>query len=318
MQSPWEQARLEVEHQKQIGKILLAIFATDEDGYTHLIGTAFVVLPGGRSALAVTARHVFDEVQEMQQPPNRSHPSTPAMFRPPLKPLDFSPQRLRALYFDGDNVDACEITWVGTLKEIDVALFSVRFQGHYEGPEFQTRALLDTRPLQVGETVAALSLSGLEVIEQEVLGAKRRATLATSVDLRRGTVTASYIGGGRSPWPAAETTIPLARGMSGGPVFRIKNSGEIEVGACAIVSKDLSEPEAFSSFIVAGHSTLALIWPAVIMHVPVKLPTQTESWPTVLDLIKSGAIPDLGNFESTFIVTGNCNALTIALRQPGS
>jgi hypothetical protein len=265
--SAWRQAIVSAGQAKELNKLLLAIIATDRNGQLHLIGSSCVIVAAGREALAVTAKHNFDEAQRLQQPPDASHPSISPLFRPDPKPLDISPECLRALYFEGENVDACEITAYQALPQLDIAFFSVRFQEHYEGPPFEVIAHLDSRPLMYGEHVAALALDGLDV-EQEFLGAKSwKAQIARAIDLRRGTVTNSYFVGGRSPWPAAESTIPIKGGMSGGPVFRLNQDGSLVQGVCGILSKDLSEASAFESFLYRGHSTIAMIYPSFITPV---------------------------------------------------
>lgn len=314
--SAWMQAHLAPDQRAQLEQLVLTIFATDRHGFVHLVGSSCVLLTQGRQALAVTAKHNFDEVRRRQQPETQSHASMPDIFRPEPRPLDLSPKLVRAMYFDGTNVDACEITSVNAIPEFDIAFFTVRFQEQYTGPDFRLRAELDCRPLRVGEHVATIALDGLEVLEQDVSdGSSRSAKISKSLDVRRGSVTHAYFAGGRSPWPAAETTMPIKGGMSGSAVFRVKEDGALEKGVCAIVSKDLSDPAAFSSFIVEGHSTVAMIFPAMLTPVSAIPPGWSgDALPLVLDLVKGGVIGDLGDFESLFRVSNDGSHTRIEIR----
>ena len=316
----WNQAVLDNgELLKQLHQVSIALFTVDQSRFLQLIGSASILAASGRDALAITARHNFDQIQKVQQPPDRSHHSTPAIFRTTFAPLNLSPKYVRAMYFDGDEyVDGCVVTSCIALSELDIALFTVRFQDSYRGPEFRFHFDIDSRPLQVGEEVASLAFDGLEVIRQGAIGESGwTATMAHKIDVRRGRITRSYVQGGRSPWPAAESTIPIVGGMSGGAVFRLKENGVPETGICAILSKDISPSEAFSSFEIGGHSTLAMIYPALVTAVPIKFPGwASESFPTVLDLVRAGVLNDLGNFDALFDMRRSGQTVTIQMREP--
>ena len=312
----WREAIFEGDQQNQLNRLMLMLFASDRYGNAHIIGSACIVLIQGRQALAVTANHNFDEARRIRQPYEQSHASTPSFFKPELPAVDLSPRHIRAMYFDGETADACEITAVNAIPGLDIAFFTVRFQEHYRGKDFELIAMLDSRPLEIGERVAILALHQFD-LEQEFLGPESwNMRVARGLTLRSGLVIDVRFADGRMGWPLAETTIPIAGGMSGAPVFRLNDDDSLTRGICAIASRDLSDPAAFTSYEVPGHSTVALMYPAFLTPVRVGPPDwNSDKLPTILDLVGREFITDLGNFRSLFSLTIADGRITIQPRQ---
>ena len=299
----WQPGVFTPEIEQQLNSVLLGIFTYDRQGHGHLVGSAFIIGIMDDVALAVSARHVFEEVGRIRKPHERSHPSMPNIFRTTQAIVDMSPRHVAAMFFDGAAGAICEVLSIFALDELDIALFVVKKPAGASGAQLTTKCSVDTEPLRPGEEIAIAGLR--QQIESEAdHGSSIQYRVQRAVTLRYGRVSGSYITGGRSPWPAAETTIPVHGGMSGGPVFRMHADGYLK-GVSAIVAKDLSPPEAFASTATAGHSTCAMLWPAMLMQVPFMLKRGNDEIQasSLRDLVKIGLIEDDYDFTAGFNVT---------------
>src|SRR3990167_10508791 len=98
--------------------------------------------------------------------------------------------------------------------------------------------------------------------------ARGQGVVGRRLEGRIGVVTAVRVEEGRHKQMFSfETTIPVPPGMSGAPVLVNPKSG----GAprmCGVASFDFSEEESFLSLLTPGHSTVAMLWPAMGLAVP--------------------------------------------------
>lgn len=100
---------------KRFQRNVLSIILFDKKWKPIPIGSGFIVSCRGRSAVAMSASHIFEEIHKREHPHPISHPTAPLEFIVP-KPMRldhaFETHRLRALYVaDGQHL-WCEITRV--------------------------------------------------------------------------------------------------------------------------------------------------------------------------------------------------------------
>lgn len=91
--------------------------------------------------------------------------------------------------------------------------------------------------------------------------------------------------------------------MSGGFAFVPRD--QQTVAACGVVSADLSDPAAHSSFTICGESVIACTWPALCLSVPMMMGGGVKDPPmvTLREMMKLGRIATaVGGIEHIEII----------------
>lgn len=218
----------EAEADSLLNRGMLTLIAFNDEGEPCGLGTAFVISCDDRTAVCVTAAHVFTEIRRIQSPLQRYVPSALPEFLPPPRAIDLSQEKIRAIAMEGDRVEAL-IVDAAIIDEVrDTAVFRVALQNE-DAPAFFSAAFeADDKIPAAGDLVCVLSYGALSTFDFKTDGVtKQQFTMARRPVLRVGKVIASYPNGHRlCRGPCIETTVPVYSGMSGGPAFSFRNPGD--------------------------------------------------------------------------------------------
>lgn len=276
---------------------LLGFLAFNRGRVPGLAGTGFVVAASPECALIVTAKHVLEEVHRLQRPYPISAPS--AIFTPPKTP-SLEPKECKIVWAGRDNSLMLNINHACYIDPLDIASCIVLPQ------EKETIAKIASIPLdvddpEVGEVVQMVTMQDMDVQENEPPGGiddkYQKIAINRTVSVRVGVVTGIYPQGYRQyRFPCFTTSIPAKPGMSGGFVCRTK-AGET-IGACGVVSADISPDTAHRDFYSEGESIIACTWPALALRVPEILPAHKETPDsTLFEMMQKGNLPKpIGDF----------------------
>lgn len=238
----------------QLEEGLLTIFALDQSKKYQVVGTGFVVRAFDSNALVVSAAHVFEGVQRLQQNrTQRSHHSTLPEFRPAPRPIDLTLEKF-AMYtkkeeqpvighVEGIAFDSFGDFGVAQIKpqKGDEAVFPLR--------EF----ILDDKMPDVGQLVFIASYANLSSEANEAGGTRFGRRLIVRV----GRVTATYPEGHRlCRGPCFETSIPVYSGMSGSPVCLYGKDAPLKAIGLVCSDLDIDGPQK-DDRTVAGLSLIA-------------------------------------------------------------
>jgi len=273
---------------------LLALLAFGPSREPSLVGSAFVIGHGDGCALALTARHVLPAGVYSSQHPSARHAAS-ALFVPASssKP-SLDPNKLKALWMGPRTAEALNLAHVSYNDSLDISSFLVVPQ---EGREPFRPAMipLDTTVPAVGDVVHMVSNDQLDVEETrppiDYDGKGHEIKIERRVSIRVGVVTGVYQAGYRQfRWPCFTTSIPARPGMSGGFVF-VPRDQQI-IAACGVVSADLSDPVAHSSFMACGESVIASTWSSLCLSVPVVMSRGITDPPTttLLEAMRVGRL----------------------------
>jgi hypothetical protein len=292
---------------------LVAFLAFDRDRIPRLVGTGFVVAADSKSALVISAKHVFTEgVLRAQRPVPGHAPSALIIHRHDSIP-SIEPDRLKIMRTGSTNAAMLNAVHVNYNDTLDVASCIVMPQ---EGESIAQPVSipLDTDEPSVGDVVHMVTMEGMEVTEltppQDRDGRGQEISTFHGVSIRVGVVTAVYPKGFRQyRWPCFTTSIPAKPGMSGGFVYLPRDG--ITIAACGIVCADNLTDEAHRDFFQCGESVIASAWPALSLQIPSAVPCRPDSPSyTLLEMIRLGRMPKpLGGIERISVVetdNGDC------------
>lgn len=239
---------------------LLTIMANDRDGQPHVIGNAFIIDRTDRAAFAMSAAHVFEEIESLHRSPSLHASTALPEFLPVPRPLILNEKSVWAVSTEGERVEALNIIRVAMNKNQDLAIFEVELQNHSYEPFFHGRIGLDPDVPQIGSLVCILG----HILEgpRDVMHTANDWTslqVGRRVVLRTGRVLEHHPNGHRlCKGPCIETSIPVYSGMSGSPAIHYAEEGEIK--AFGIVSTDLDfEGGNKQDRSVEGRSLISLI-----------------------------------------------------------
>jgi hypothetical protein len=234
----------EAETQASFYRCLVVILSFGVTGEPTPIGTGFIVKSEGRKAWVVTAAHVLEEVHKQQRGEPRYNGTTPGIFRPPAKPIDIAPTKLRIVLRDSESIQCLVVESVIYDEKTDMAVLSIVPQDA-ASPDIPTAEfLMDDQLPAIGAEICLMSFGDLGTHDVEINGQSRQFKLSLRPQLRVGRVTAYFASGTRlCKGPCIETSIPVYSGMSGGPVFAYNTTGPIKPFALICSDPDVDGPE---------------------------------------------------------------------------
>jgi hypothetical protein len=250
----WVQALL---HEEDLfDPALLTLVTASTDDRLVVIGNAFIVYAHDHGSICLTAAHNFEFYKRLQQDRRpRSHPTLPQDFQIKGTRHISSGSCFAFCVIEGQPV-SCKIGQINFIENYDVAVFTAH--SDEQSPIFPDKLGIDLSMPNAGDEVALLghSLSSEET-------AKHTAIVERKLMFLHGVITGvTHERDRKGQMFSFETTIPISPGLSGAPVLRKPVKGSPAV-VCGLASFDFSEPEAFQNFRKAGHSTVAMLWPAM-------------------------------------------------------
>jgi hypothetical protein len=284
----WAQAKVDDANKKEIEGALCTLISPNDDGDLDVLGSGFAIYAGSDKALCLGAAHSFEEVKRRQR--HRmgiDYSRMPADFHP-HGPEYVDLDSVRAVFLCNGDLLICDIDQYNSIANYDVAAFTVVAP---DGKKpFAAHFGIDLGALRDGEEVMVIA-HHLTLERQPPVGEETaRGIIQRRLDLRGGGVTEAILGLTGVPGQSfvARTTIPVYGGMSGSPVVRTIGPSR-KIVACGVVSSDLSKPEAFQSFLVAGRSAVSQLWPAMGLGLNVERPPEARSYVSLGELASSGA-----------------------------
>jgi hypothetical protein len=270
-----------------IDEILVNIFFVDEDLTSHAVGNGFVILDQGSSAICLTASHNFDYIKRLQKKHKPSeHPSLPPDFA--HRGTEYLDTRgIHVLFVRDKKSVFCKIHQMNYQAGYDVAVFSIQFDSTDNSPaSFTGKAAVDLAMPIVGDEVAML---GYHLTHTERGGGNFE--LERRLQFFHGVVTAVTPGPTRMGQSFCfETTIPIAPGLSGSPILKKPSLGG-PVTVAGVASFDFSTDEAFKSFLVAGNSNVACLWPSLALGITAQDPkTGSARFSSIYEFVSIGAV----------------------------
>lgn len=259
----WNQAELETS--SEFHGVLVSLVAFTPQREPIVAGTAFALdAMDDKVGVFCTAAHVVEYLRAVQHAPPAHHASTPPEFRPPPEPLRLDRERLRALLFDGRQVNVPVVDWLIWDEHADIAFLGLKDQKPEAARVVQGGCRLTSERPMVGTRVAILGYDDTEVVDSERDGTGfERFSVARRLVLRAGTVLRLHPNGhALCRGPCFETTIPISPGMSGSPVVLLGQSGE-PLSVIGVVSTSASIGEATLDRRISGDSIIAYIAPDV-------------------------------------------------------
>ncbi|GGY15034.1 hypothetical protein GCM10008098_02390 [Rhodanobacter panaciterrae] len=238
----------------EIEEGLFTVVAKDSTDVYHSVGTGFVIKALSDVAFAVSAAHVFAEVQRLQRKGNLlSHVTTLPEFAPLPPPINVSLAGLAMLTRSNSRVVVSAVDALAFDEAGDVGVVQLRPQNGQES-EFPLREfILEDEMPKTGQLVCVASYLNLACRNDDT-GAFKVERQAV---LRVGKVLEVFPTGQRlCRGPCFETTIPMTSGMSGGPVFHYGTSGAMRVIGLVCSDPDLDGPLK-NDRSVAGRSLIA-------------------------------------------------------------
>ena len=291
------------ELKEALQKMVLPVVAIGGDGRWHNCGTGFIVSASNRSALLLSAAHVFDIPVQLSQPIPRHHLSSP--FAVALKQIDLRQTQLRAVCRTSDNTPhLAVIDKVSMINPLDIAACSIHLPPSATPDTiFPSRFLIDTKPLSNGEQVLAVGYHSMSVQQDTLEGVGSDAGLFSfTLKTRHGVVTEVFpsIGPHNEPVSCFQVNIAFDSGMSGGPV--IKKSSLPELVVCGIIGKDFSDSGAAQRG--SGIQALAwALWQAMALTVELEDVSGSSETTSLLELVKRHLIDDRGDAASHIRIT---------------
>jgi hypothetical protein len=233
---------------------LFTVVAKDSAGKFHAVGTGFVIRALNDAALAISAGHVFDEVQKLQHRHlRRSHASTLQEFAPQRKPIDVSLAGLAVLTKVKSSVVVSSVEGLAFDELGDIGVVQLRPQSTQAAMYPLREYLLEDELPEKGQLVCVASYVSLacHTDDQNTFRIERQAVL------RVGKILNVFSGGQRlCRGPCFETSIPMVSGMSGGPVFLDDAGGAMRVVGLVCSDPDRDGPEK-NDRSVSGRSLVA-------------------------------------------------------------
>lgn len=288
-------------------RALVQILLPVHDGRLHAVGTGCVVrpdlgipkpasVPGVPqripAALVLTAKHIFDYIERLDEPHQRHAATTPPEFRTPLPTTrTLKNSVMKAARCFGGNTYLCSIQTVRFEEGPgpDLALCVIVHDEPYRYLPFDSYFQFDTRAPAIGEKVVALGFDRMDTrAESEASGDSKRVftyQVNWNRSARECEVTAIHDNGhGIVKGPCFEVSVPLDSGMSGGPIL---NRQALTVRGVVASGMTIEGDEA--------PGKASLLWPLAGLALP------TSSVPgddvSLLELLRQGIIPDLGKLH---------------------
>ena len=259
----WNEA--ELESGSALNGVLVSLLAFAPHRVPVVAGTAFALnVTDEKVAVFCTAAHVVEQLRAIQQGPPRYHPSTPPEFRPQPESLKVDRKLLRAMFFDGKQINVPIVEWLAWDELADLAFLGLRDQRPDAPRLFNGDLRVTSARPDVGARVAILGYDGTVVVDAERDGRGfERFSIARRLVLRAGTVVRLHAKGhALCRGPCFETTIPVSPGMSGSPVVQLAGPCE-PMTLVGVVSSSPSMGESVLDRRVAGASIIAQITPEV-------------------------------------------------------
>jgi hypothetical protein len=233
---------------------IFTLVARDSELSYQAIGTGFVVKAMSSAAIALSAGHVFAEIQRLQRGRGlRSHSSTPAFFAPLPRPIDVSLAGLLVVSKSGRRVITSAVEGLVFDETTDLGVMQLKPQAPDEHDYALREFTLEDVLPQVGQLVCVGSYRNLKCKNDPsgMFAIERRAVI------RVGKVLAVYPEGHRlCRGPCFETTIPVFSGMSGGPAFFYDEKGPMRAIGLVCSDPDVDGPIKDDRS-VAGRSLIA-------------------------------------------------------------
>lgn len=249
---------------------LLQVMAFTPEGLPQVAGCAAIIAAGtgtvGKGfALALSARHVLDHAQAIQDPNPKHAPSALAEFLPKKLP-SIDPLKLRMMWMGANHGSMLKVVHA-CYADHDVVGYVVQTQDDIETAKFKPSTIpLDLQMPNVGDQICLIAQLGLDKIEPFKEGTSIGFTHERHAEMYMGVVTHVAKDGYRQHKNACFTiSIPTLPGMSGSPVYVVPKFGKA-VGVCGVVSADFSPN--YDDGKVKGESVIACAWVALAMEFP--------------------------------------------------
>ncbi len=274
---------------------LLAFVTTNKSNAFEIAGSGFIIAIANKFAFALTAKHVLVDGIKRIQTPKPIHAASSLFVSSKAKLPNLNHGKVKALYMNSQTADLLRVIDANFNDSLDIALCIVTTKESTERKIEPVAIPIHPIKPKVGEVVHMVSLAGLRVEEitppEDETGKGQHFTLARSVNIRIGTVTAYYPEGDRQyKWPCFTTSIPAEPGMSGGFVYIPKDGTAI--AACGVVCADRSDTDAQHNCYKSGESVLGCTWPALALRAPTLLPRPSGKIDLTLhELIRQGIWP---------------------------
>jgi hypothetical protein len=274
---------------------LLAFLTRNKSNTFEIAGSGFIISVANQFAFAFTAKHVLIDGTKRIQTPVPIHAASSLFITSKATIPNFNRGKVKALYMNSQTADLLQVIDANFNDSLDIALCIVTAN---EPTESKIEPLaIPIQPIKprVGEVIHLVSLAGLRVEEitppSDETGKGQHFTLARSVNIRIGTVTAYYPGGDRQyKWPCFTTSIPAEPGMSGGFAYIPKDGAPI--AACGVICADRSDADAQHNCYKSGESVIGCTWPALALRAPTLLPRPSGKIDLTLhELIRRGIWP---------------------------
>jgi hypothetical protein len=285
----WVQAQWTGNSVPQEKEILATLVTTGEDDEILILGSAFIIRGNGDSAICLGAAHSFSEVKKLQRMRRANgHFNVPADFRA-RGPEYVAPDGIRAIFVVDRKLINCRIDQLNYIENYDVVVFTVY------APEarqvFTSHIAIDLGAPRVGEEIAILA-NDITVEKRSINGIDGHV-VGQRFEARLGIVTEVVMGPSAIPGQSFvfRTTIPATPGMSGAPVVNKPIAGQTII-ARGVVSSDVSNPEAFTSFLIPGRSTATMLWPAMGLALNAKIPPDVNGHVFLADLLHKKLFDD--------------------------
>lgn len=198
------------------------VYAEDSGEMTP-IGTAFAIACGGREAILVSARHVFQHAGYLdgERDRIRHHATALSEFLPPRSAYVFEKGKVYAVMLGQEN--SVHFATVGTVMHhtnTDLVWFSAFFsEPTPKGIGFAGKLSVDTDQPDVGDEVFALGFPNMTSSWEADL---ERGAFSVQLVCRRAVVLETF-SNGYAPMrlgPSIRIDAPISCGMSGGPVVQ--------------------------------------------------------------------------------------------------
>lgn len=250
------------------------------------LGTASIVAAEGRCAIALTARHVLNDLVDET---SRTKPAYP---------------KLSGVSAIVGSHEECFIAEVHEIQVSDFADIAFTVLLAPEGKSFGPRLSLDPSPIPPGASIAAVGYTGLPVKhsidwQEEAFGVR----LEFRLESREAEVVERRAGGSRRlKWPVFKVSTGFDSAMSGGPILELRGSEPVIRG---VICSDMSIGEDLATG-GGGEAWASEIWPILMMPYRFGLEFYEEGdeqikIETILDLLREGLIIDRGDTTNNFV-----------------
>ena len=244
----------------QMNQGMIALIAFNSNKRPKIIGTAYIVAAYKSYALAITAAHNFAGIRSAQTPNSNHHFSALPEFLGDMQSINLDRTRVRAICHDSKGTEVAPISWAAWDKKSDIGIFLITTQDCGNN-FFNSFFSISSPSLSVGDEVALLGYADMQLKEKSRnTKGIQRFIMQKQLLFRSGKITKLHTDGHiLCRGKCIETSIPVFSGMSGGPVFKMDNSGKPIMPFGVISSDQEADVSIKNNLTKAGASIIALL-----------------------------------------------------------